>query len=94
MPMMVFGRTDYVGSAEHTGLQKEYAMKRYLSLLAVMAVVFLTGCYQDEIDNISKYVTVTNDLDTVGRWSLQSYVETPLGKWYGTVKAFQVQGNI
>lgn len=48
----------------------------------------------DGTDGKISYVTVTNDLDTVGRWSLQSYVETPLGKWYGTVKAFQVQGNI
>jgi len=44
------------------------------------------------VDSTTKlsYTTQDGDLDTVGKWMLQAYVELPSGKWYGETAHFTV----
>ena len=37
-----------------------------------------------------KYTVVDGDLDVVGRWKLQAYVEMPSGRWFGEVATLNV----
>jgi hypothetical protein len=37
-----------------------------------------------------RYTTVEDDLDQVGEWDAQAYVELAAGKWHGEVTRFKV----
>lgn len=45
-------------------------------------------------DGKLRYVTVPNDLNVDGSWSLQVYVEMPTGKWRSDVGVFSVLENL
>jgi hypothetical protein len=40
------------------------------------------------------YTLQTGDIDIVGHWKLQAYVETLSGKWYGDIASFIVQDRL
>ena len=40
------------------------------------------------------YVTLVNDLDVVGKWNVQLYIETPTWKGYGEKVSFEVYDNL
>lgn len=48
----------------------------------------------DGTDGKLKYTTVAGDIDTVGRWQVQAYVEIGSAKYYSTKTAFVVQSNL
>ena len=48
----------------------------------------------DGTDGKLKYVTIENDLDSTGKWSVQAYVEIGSGKWHSTIGEFRVYSNI
>lgn len=48
----------------------------------------------DGIDGKLKYVTLENDIDVVGKWSVQAYVEIGTSKYYSTVTTFIVHENL
>lgn len=37
-----------------------------------------------------KHVTILGDLDVVGNWKLQAYIEMPSGRWSGEVATLNV----
>jgi len=37
-----------------------------------------------------RYTTVADDIDEVGMWRFQAYIETPSGKWYGDIATHPV----
>lgn len=41
-----------------------------------------------------QYTTADGDLDELGDWEVQAYVETPSGKWHGEVTRFEVMKPI
>ena len=45
-------------------------------------------------DGKLKYTTVSGDIDTVGRWQVQAYVEIGAAKYYSTKCTFVVQSNL
>lgn len=45
-------------------------------------------------DGKLKYTTVSGDIDTVGRWQVQAYVEIGAAKYYSTKTTFIVQSNL
>jgi hypothetical protein len=45
-------------------------------------------------DGKIRYVTVMGDLNLVGKWNLQAYVEMPSGKWHSDISKFVVYPNI
>jgi hypothetical protein len=45
-------------------------------------------------DGKIRYVTLAGDLDLVGKWALQAYVEMPSGKWHSDISKFVVFTNI
>ena len=45
-------------------------------------------------DGKLKYTTVAGDIDTVGRWQVQAYVEIGLAKYYSAKTTFVVQSNL
>lgn len=48
----------------------------------------------DGTDGKLKYTTLAGDIDTVGRWQVQAYVEIGLAKYFSTKTAFVVQSNL
>ena len=48
----------------------------------------------DGTDGKIKYVTLLDDLDVVGQWKLQAYVEMGGGKWHSTIGYFNVIANL
>lgn len=48
----------------------------------------------DGSDGKMQYVTVDGDLDEVGTWNYHGYVVIGSGKWYTTVKTFEVRANL
>jgi hypothetical protein len=50
--------------------------------------------YSDGTDGKLKYTTIAGDIDTVGRWQVQAYVEIGLAKYYSAKTTFVVQSNL
>jgi hypothetical protein len=48
----------------------------------------------DGTDGVLKYVTVDGDLNGLGFWELQAYVETAEGAWWSDIYEFQVHENL
>ncbi|NLB81929.1 MAG: hypothetical protein GX800_10065, partial [Clostridiaceae bacterium] len=48
----------------------------------------------DGTDGKLKYTTIAGDIDTVGRWQVQAYVEIGAAKYYSTKCTFVVQSNL
>ena len=48
----------------------------------------------DGADGKIRYTTILNDLDVVGNWKLQGYIEMPTGKWHSDISKFTVYPNI
>lgn len=48
----------------------------------------------DGTDGKLKYTTIAGDIDTVGRWQVQAYVEIGTAKYYSTKATFSVQSNL
>lgn len=44
-------------------------------------------------DGKVQYTTVANDLNQVGNWKAQAYVDIPSGKWYSSFFDFSVEKN-
>lgn len=44
--------------------------------------------------NFITYITKAGDISLPGLWKLQSYIETPSGKWYGDLATFTVQDRL
>lgn len=44
----------------------------------------------DGLDGKAAYVTIANDLDTLGRWSVQGYMVLPGGAWHSDIAQFVV----
>lgn len=50
--------------------------------------------FTDGTDGIIYYATVDGDLNEVGVWQMQAYVEIGGSKWYTDVKTFRVGKNL
>ena len=50
--------------------------------------------YTDGKDGIIQYTTIAGDIDQVGTWQVQGYVETSLGKFFTEKSSFKVYANI
>ena len=50
--------------------------------------------YTDGTDGIIQYTTIAGDIDEVGTWQMQGYVETSLGKFYMEKSSFQVLSTL
>lgn len=48
----------------------------------------------DGTDGIIKYTTVAGDIDQVGTWGIQAYVEIGSGKWSSQIERFEVLKKI
>jgi hypothetical protein len=48
----------------------------------------------DGTDGKLKYTTVAGDINAVGRWQVQAYVEIGAAKYYSTKTTFTVQSNL
>lgn len=48
----------------------------------------------DGTDGKVKYTTVAGDLDMLGNWQVQLYVELATGKWKSNIQRFRVYGNL
>lgn len=48
----------------------------------------------DGTDGKLVYTTIEDDIDTVGRWQVQAYVEIGAAKYYSTKTTFIVQSNL
>ena len=48
----------------------------------------------DGTDGKLKYTTIAGDIDTVGRWQVQAYVEIGAAKYYSAKTTFVVQSNL
>ena len=46
------------------------------------------------VDGKLRYTTVAGDLDEVGVWNLQVYLEMPTGKWHSDIQQFSVWKNL
>ena len=44
--------------------------------------------------NYAYYITLANDLDVVGNWQIQLYIESPTWKGYGEIVNFTVYDNL
>jgi len=44
--------------------------------------------------NYAYYVTVANDLNVIGTWQIQLYIESPTWKGYGEMVSFVVCDNL
>lgn len=45
-------------------------------------------------DGKLQYTTILNDLDQVGIWQKQAYIELPTGKWNSDIDKFKVHDNL
>jgi hypothetical protein len=52
--------------------------------------VFMT----DGTDGIIQYVAVDGDINVIGNWKIQGYIQLPSGKWKSNVEKFKVYANI
>jgi len=50
--------------------------------------------YTDGSDGIIQYTTVDGDIDEVGTWMVQGYVETSLGKFWTEKDSFKVYSTL
>jgi hypothetical protein len=50
--------------------------------------------YTDGTDGKIQYTTVSGDLDTIGKWRLQSYIVTGGNYWHSDLYKFHVYENI
>ncbi len=48
----------------------------------------------DGTDGQMEYVTLADDLDTVGMWKLQASFVFPTGTWKSSVASFEVHANL
>lgn len=48
----------------------------------------------DGTDGKLKYTTLAGDIDTVGRWQVQAYVEIGAAKYYSSKETFSVHSNL
>lgn len=46
------------------------------------------------VDGKIQYTTIAGDIDEVGNWSVQGYVETSLGKFYTEKASFEVLSTL
>ena len=44
--------------------------------------------------NYAYYITLAGDLDAVGKWHIQLYIESPNWKGYGEMVSFEVYDNL
>ena len=44
--------------------------------------------------NYAYYITLINDLNAVGKWHIQLYIESPNWKGYGEMVVFEVYDNL
>jgi len=59
------------------------------TLVTKTAVVFGAAT-----DGVARYTTVLDDLDELGNWKVQGYVELPTGKWHSDTDKFKVHANL
>ena len=51
--------------------------------------------YTDGTDGIIKYTSVSGDLDTVGTWKIQAFVDFPgVNEFYSDIGSFKVYKNL
>jgi len=50
--------------------------------------------YTTGSDGIIQYTTIAGDIDEVGNWAVQGYVETTLGKFYTEKAPFKVYSTL
>lgn len=48
----------------------------------------------DGNDGIIQYITIDGDLDEIGNWKIQAYIETPSGSWSSDIAKFKVHSNL
>jgi hypothetical protein len=41
-----------------------------------------------------QYVSVTGDLNVVGNWKIQAFVQLPSGQWKSNIEKFKVYTNL
>src|SRR5574341_746475 len=70
-------------------------VKKFVFRKATGTAVEKTASFSTDGSNGKlRYVTIANDIDAAGRWTLQVYIETPGGKWHTDEIAFRVLENI
>ncbi len=69
---------------------KKFYFKKPTGTVVEKSGVFST----DGLDGKLRYVTVANDLDTLGDWEYQGYVVLPSGSWKTDLHAFRVHRNL
>jgi hypothetical protein len=50
--------------------------------------------YTDGTDGIIKYTSVSGDLDTVGTWKLQAFIDFGATEFYSDISTFKVHKNL
>lgn len=50
--------------------------------------------YTDGSDGIIQYTTIDGDIDTIGKWKVQGYVETTDGDFFTEKYQFEVLSNL
>jgi hypothetical protein len=59
------------------------------------SVINRTGTFSDDgADGLVRYVTASNDLDTVGDWQIQVKITTAGGVYPSHVRSFEVAENL
>ena len=86
---MVCGETQVADPTTATTRQITFAKPSGATIIRTAIVT--TDCVSDPI---LRYVTVSGDLDEVGRWSLQAYLVFPSWSGRSTIKQFTVHENL
>ena len=73
-----------------TASVRQFILRKPSGAAATKTAAFST----DGSDGKLRYVTVADDLDQAGQWSLQVYLEMTAGKWHSDVAVFDVYPNL
>ena len=73
-----------------TATSKELIFRKPDKTVVVKIAVFKT----DGTDGIIQYLTILDDLDLKGAWSIQAKVTLPTGTWSSDIQKFKVYANL
>ncbi len=70
-------------------------LKQFIYRKPTGAVVTKTAVFSTTgIDGKLRYTTIAADLDVIGAWQAQVYLEMPTGKWHTATARFWVRSNL
>lgn len=69
---------------------KKILLKKPDGTVLTKDAVFVT----DGKDGKIQYVTITGDLNAIGKWKVQAHLTFASGDWHSSIDDFQVDGNL